>query len=37
MGRCPYCGAGGDQACRPTCDGGYVEPPEPTDETEETE
>ena len=28
MGRCPHCGAGGDQACRPSCDGGYVEPVE---------
>lgn len=29
MNRCPYCGAGGDQPCRSTCDGGYVEEPEP--------
>lgn len=28
MGRCPHCGAGSDQACRPSCDGGYVDPVE---------
>ncbi len=28
MGRCPFCGAGSDQACWSNCDGGYDGPPE---------
>lgn len=32
MNRCPYCGAGSESACRPTCDGGY----EPRDDHDAT-
>lgn len=32
MNRCPFCGAGSEYACKPWCDGGYVEPECDSDE-----